>query len=104
MSISDPTFMNLVQPCSSMMFHFLVISMQEGCVLFLKKENLTLPVTNIGKQLDATPVSVNSVNAGHNSDLNEDDHNCRGGLASGNIDDEADASDVGFNNPPSRPF
>ncbi|XP_042427742.1 uncharacterized protein LOC122015114 isoform X2 [Zingiber officinale] len=70
-----------------------------------EKENLTLAVTNIGKQLDATPVSsVNSVNAGHNSDLTEDDHYCCGGLAPSNIDDEADAFDVGFNNPPSQPF
>ncbi|KAG6514135.1 hypothetical protein ZIOFF_024476 [Zingiber officinale] len=70
-----------------------------------EKENLTLPVTNIGKQLDTTPVSsVNSVNAGHSSDLNEDDHDNRGGSAPGNMDDEADASNVSFNNLPSIPF
>lgn len=70
-----------------------------------EKENLTLPVTNIGKQLDTTPVSsMNSVNAGHSSDLNEDDHDNRGVLAPGNMDDEADASDVSFSDLPSRPF
>ncbi|KAG6510515.1 hypothetical protein ZIOFF_028539 [Zingiber officinale] len=76
----------------SFLSHIHAVSMH----IVSEKENLTLPVANIGKQLDATPVSsVNSMNASHNSDLNEDhDHYCHGGLEPSNIADEADAFDV----------
>ncbi|CAL9132854.1 unnamed protein product [Musa acuminata var. zebrina] len=64
------------------------------------------PPKNKGKQLEPAPVfsSTNTVNAGHGSEMNEDDQYSSGALMSGFSDYETDVINVNYGNPPSRPF
>ncbi|RRT51172.1 hypothetical protein B296_00028902 [Ensete ventricosum] len=65
-----------------------------------------LPPKNKGKQLEPSPVlsSTDTVNAGHGSEMNEDDQYSSGALTSGFSDYETDVINVNYGNPPSRPF